>query len=532
MKNIIFIIIIPLFFISCDKAEIIIIFDNDVNLPSSIFDFNSSETIEFQKLGLKYDSLKSNNFILKKKGIPGSFDKTIPNPALFKAGLTDVIGGALKVRPVFDLQEINIFYRKIALAFGVSSTRVCSTMVTTKGRSTIPNLQNIVTLGCLPISDCDVIKTYLNSLGLGNICTVVCSNDIISPNPDRLIPISSPLSCTTTTQYRNLMNIDNLNNTPYDSIDGTHFSGINGRNANLIVVENSQPVDWLHYKFTDILRFRGREENLGFGSSMEHSTSTFGVLFAKDDTTFDCCVGVSREANLRKIVYTFIEGCGKTDAKATSHGALLKAINKSAQGDIMLLEYSLGSLPLELDLIDAKLILACTNILGVTVIEPIGNQDRGQNITSLKPYGFVYEGILVSSATTPTGSSVRYYVKSPEANYSNNNTDIDCFGLDEILTTNPRNSYAKYGLTSAAAAQIAGLALDIQGYCFSKTGCYLTPQEMKYLFRNTPSSLQVMYLKPPSAPRTSSSFTFNQVIPDAMNLKGAVDAKISSSVAL
>jgi hypothetical protein len=338
------------------------------------------------------------------------------------------------------------------------------------------------------------------------------------------------------------MNIDSLNNTPYDSIDGTHFSGINGRNANLIVVENSQPVVWVHPKFDSIRRFNGREENLSFGLSTQHSTWTFGVLFAKKNedsespTDFDCCVGVSREANLRKIVYLNIQGCGTSDRKATSHGALLKAINQSVQGDVLLLEYELAvggvGLPVELNPIDVNLISACTNIFGVTVIEPIGNS--GKNITrEPKPIDFDgYEGILVSSATIPTKSSGRYYVKSRNANYSDNDTDIDCFGLDDILTTNPSNSYAKYGSSSAAAAQIAGLALDMQGYYFSKTGCYLTPQQMKNLFRTTPSSLQVMFIPPIGAPARSRSFHFDQIIPDAMNLKMAVDALITSSAAL
>lgn len=525
MKNIILAIIIPFFFISCEKTEVILIFDKDVKLPSSIFDFAPSETKEFQELEVKYDSLKKIKPFTKKIGNPINLDKTIKNPFSLKAGLKDIIGGTLKIRPVFDLKDISIFYRKIDSEFTDSLVISCPSKFTAKSGSTTPKLHNIVTLGCLPLSDCEAIKMYLNNLGLGNIVTVLdCSDDTITPNNHKETPTIPILGCSTSIQYRNLMRINLLNNTPYDSIDGTHFSGINGRNANLIVVENSHPVDWTHAKFDDIQRFSRREESLSFGPSTQHSTWTFGVLFANEyvnpsnPSDFNCCVGVSREANLRKIVYMNVRGCGNTDRRATSHGALLKAINQSVQGDVLLLEYSLGGLPVELNLIDVNLISTCTNILGVTVVEPIGN--AGNDITSKKPRGFIYEGILVSSATLPTTASCGRYVKSRNANYSDNNTDIDCFGLDDILTTNPGNSYAKYGFSSAAAAQIAGLALDMQGYYFSKTGCYLTPQEMKRLFRTTPSSLKVKYIR--TTLRTTD-IDFDQVIPDAMNLKMAVD---------
>jgi hypothetical protein len=511
------------------KVEVSLVFDKSIVLPSSFFDLSEEEKNFYNQ------TLQDYKNIIPEQEIDEIFNYKERIIVLQKRIKTFFANQNISIQPMLDIYDTRKVYENISFV-KQSTVRNCSNMMTPKGENLRPNLNNAAALGCLTIRGCDSIKVFLNKLGLGAICTVNCTSvSRISKLKDNLNKIDDDfeISCDDSdfNDFKKIMKINDLQLKTFDW--GGKKWNFKGKNANLILVETSGKIDDKHFKFkgvnSDIWR---KQENLGFGEELNHATWTFGVLFANNEQSFirksltgkskkqevkNCISGISTDADVRKIVYYNGEDCGTRSKNL--YGALLKAIIDAKAGDVLLLEMMLaGGKPIELDDISEDIISICTNILGITVIEPIGEDGGGIDLDKAeyaRELPVEFGGIIVSSATKKNNK----YIRSQEANYSKNH--IDCFGLDNIQSTSTGNSFARYGLSSAAAAQIAGLALDMQSYYFSIKKCYLTPQQMKQMFK-TANGERVEH----RGKNGGLLFNFNSKIPNALNLKAKVDSLI------
>lgn len=484
-----------------ENSYIIIKFDDNLILPKNLIgedSLNYAEYIHQQKLYENLQISNDNDFRLQEPE-----DKF---RELLMTSLNQIFNEQVTIKPLFNRRDISNFYNKLLQPRQDSTIQIsCPNTISTSKLP--PNLsQFYVVPKCVSEIDARTFVAAINKLGFQLTARF---NDFQNPKRKKQMDDNAIQAIgrkETFFDFRKAMNIDLLN------------QSINGDSSNIVILEYAEEVDFTHQEFKDIQqRFGNRIEKLGTGGDLTHATNTFGLIFANPSQTngkslnakyANACKGIASKTNLKKVINYGNSYC---DTVPDIYNALLKAINSTKKGDILLLELVEGGLPLEYNPICHDLIQAATNLLSVVIIEPIGN--NGVNLDSVsnlvggavKPATF--EAILVGATNEN---------REPIANKSQN---ITCFAYgDKLLTThnNPKNSYSLFGETSGASAIIAGLACNMQGYCKQSTGCYLSPQEMKNLFRKTKKT------------NSNSVNGFKQhVIPDALQLISEVDSLIN-----
>jgi hypothetical protein len=490
-----------------ENAYIIIKFDDNINVPASISPTDSAAYQQYLDLQNDYKSLHhSNDMEFQFQELESSdYSKK------FNKNIASILSKKFNIFPLFNRALVKEYYNKFPKVNLDTASVVNGNCAKSTSQSLPPNLQNyFVITTCLLQSETELFVKKLNGLNLNfsaSFETVAAIDDReIQKKKKSLVSAKSKFF-----DFRKAMNINALN----------FKDSINGKNANIIIIENAQEIDFKHIKFSKIQqKFAQRKDNLGFGANPSHATNTFGLIFSDTDLPnintpniklATLCKGIASKTNLLKMIYYADYVCDKTP---DIYNAILKALVVATQGDIILFELSSGDYPIEFNPLCHQLILSASNNFGIIAIEPIGNNGKDLDNPKLKTLGgnkkpTDFAGILVGATDTLRGRTNNYSAK-----------DLTCFAYGEnLLTTHnaPANSYTQFGSTSGASAIIAGLACDMQGYYNEKTGCYLSPQDMKNLFRNTK--------------RTNSNTVkgFQQVIPDALQLKSEVDKLIARS---
>jgi hypothetical protein len=490
-----------------ENSYIIIKFDDDISIPQRIISADSAAYQQYLNLQNAYKNLHNfNDLAFQFQNV-----ESAAYTQKFTTGFAAILSKKFKIFPLFNTALIKQYYNKFSPINLDTANVVNGNCAKPASKSLPPNLQNyFVITTCLLQSDAELFVKKLNLLNL----KFSASFETIPSIDDRAIQEKKKPLLTAKDKFfdfRKAMNIDALN----------FRESINGKNANIVIIENAKEIDFSHFKFSKIQQnFAQRKDNLGFGANPTHATNTFGLIFA--DTDFPnintpniklatACKGIADKTNLLKMIYYSDYVCDKTP---DIYNALLKAIVEATQGDIILFELGSGDFPIEFNPLCHELVLSASNNFGIIVIEPIGNNGKDLDNPKLKILGGAkkpidFAGILVGATDT---------TRVQTNNYSA--THLTCFAYgDKLLTTHnaPANSYTLFGSTSGASAIIAGLACDMQGYYNQRTGCYLSPQDMKNLFRNTRRT------NSNTVTNSKTGKVFQQVIPDALQLKSEVD---------
>ncbi|MBT9316908.1 S8 family serine peptidase [Leptothoe spongobia] len=240
--------------------------------------------------------------------------------------------------------------------------------------------------------------------------------------------------------------------------------------------------------------------------AQKHGTSALGVIVAADDGLG--VVGIAPNSEPVEVASTY----NSTDSSITIADAIIAVLNRSAPGDVLLIEVQLanGTLPVEVDESVLCAILLASEC-GVIVIEPAGNGSRNLDdwptpqdkmfsgsatLRSLRR-GDVAGGFVDSKAIMVAAATFAMpYNRLPSTNYGSR---IDCFALGQRVTTTSNAPLSSplllyrldFADTSAASAIIAGAALVVQSlYATSITTsspARLLPNTMRqYLSDPTP----------------------------------------------
>jgi hypothetical protein len=223
-------------------------------------------------------------------------------------------------------------------------------------------------------------------------------------------------------------------------------------------------------------------------SEQDHGTSVAGILVAPDNGKG--IVGIVPAAQLvlvSKLRPSGLDNLG--DAIAVGAASLT-----AQQGDVLLIEEAEhfnsppgADIPAENDPAVFDAIRAAT-ALGITVIEPAGNGgvdlDNAPALFKLSPgnAGFAESGAIIvgGGETSPGGTQRRH----PRSTFG---ARVDCFapslGLRAPTTPAP-SSYTDFTGTSGASAVIAGTAAAVQAMSFAHTGQFLSPSDLRNLFRD------------------------------------------------
>jgi hypothetical protein len=224
-------------------------------------------------------------------------------------------------------------------------------------------------------------------------------------------------------------------------------------------------------------------------SGQDHGTAVAGILVAPDNGKG--IVGIVPAAQLVLVSKLRPSGFDNlADAVALAAASLTPQ-----QGDVLLIEEaehfnpSPGpDIPAEHDPAVLDAIEAAT-ALGITVIEPAGNGgvplDNTRALFRMNPSdpGFVDSGAIVvgGGQTSPGGTPERH----PRSTFG---ARVDCFALSLGLrapTTPAPSTYADFTGTSGASAVIAGTAAAVQAMSFAHTGQFLSPGDLRALFRDS-----------------------------------------------
>lgn len=467
----------------------IIKFRNDIVIRNN----DSLSTVDLDNLNKLYIQLYKNNFVEN----PNS--KThVSNVISF---LNNIRLDNKKFSLLFEPQNIEKFYVKVNDRFN----NIENSNIDLKKTFCIPDvLQNVFYIDtCIRQEDCLVLaqKFNKNFEPFSELkCSSITNNDL-RPREDDITnnPNSSYFN------YRQKMRIDSLN-----------FLGINGKNANLVIIEKSLPIK-NHPNLIpsrELFDLSRRVMMGGVVDSKIHATQTAGIIFSKPKGNYKL-TGVSNEAILKKTILFGTKVCRTVEYEKNDYfNAILSGITNAGEGDILLIEFSLEDGPVENDAIINNLFGIATNCFGTTIIEPIGNcSNKSCSLDKLKFEEFTpcnYNGILVGGAIE---SFRNKYVFDSTVIYSIKH--LTCFGFSKNLqTTTVNNEYTNFGGSSGASAIIAGLAACMQGYYFNK-------KDKKYLNVKYLTNAQIK-----EALRYAKGLPvsgFQQKIPNAMELIKYID---------
>ncbi|WP_428660715.1 hypothetical protein [Runella sp.] len=212
--------------------------------------------------------------------------------------------------------------------------------------------------------------------------------------------------------------------------------------------------------------------------TFNHSDKTLGVFWAAQSNPY-CCTGCSNgiapKGKLRTFFCTNDIDCNpsSSDSNFSISRALLRTLLLSQAGDILLFEFDDSNNIIESQPQIQELIQIATGCLGIIVIEPAGNGDRPINIAT-------DSGAIVVGAAYKDGTN-NYFI-FPGTNYGNR---VDVYSLTNFKSIVTKQGVCqRYSCTSGAAAVIAAMAVSFQSQYFKRKQKYLTPFQMRDLFRN------------------------------------------------
>lgn len=216
----------------------------------------------------------------------------------------------------------------------------------------------------------------------------------------------------------------------------------------------------------------------GPGAAQDHGTSVLGIVCAVDNAID--ALGIVPNVNNVKLA-----------AHNGSIPDIVNAITFIASpanhefGDILLIEAQhVGGLPVETDpAVYATVVTAVGNDL--IVVEPGGDSGTDLNFYTDGLGDFIYNGdrpdsgaIIVSAATSTTPHT--HIVNSVHGNR------VDCYAWGENVTTLNTTTYGgTFSGTSAAAAIVAGAAVNLQAMMKSEFGFKLGPGDIINLLKTT-----------------------------------------------
>lgn len=213
--------------------------------------------------------------------------------------------------------------------------------------------------------------------------------------------------------------------------------------------------------------------------TFNHSDKTLGVFWA-DKTNSNCCIGCNNgivpKGKLKTFFCTNDIDCNPSsyDENFSISRALLRTLLLSQTGDILLFEFDDSNNIIESQPQIQELIQIATKCLGIVVIEPAGNGGRPINIAT-------DSGAIVVGAAYKDGTN-NYFI-FPGTNYGNR---VDVYSLTNFKSiVTKQGACQRYSCTSGAAAIIAAMAVSLQSQYFKSKHSYLTPFQMRDLFRNT-----------------------------------------------
>ncbi|RDB03416.1 hypothetical protein [Runella aurantiaca] len=210
-------------------------------------------------------------------------------------------------------------------------------------------------------------------------------------------------------------------------------------------------------------------------SREKHADKTLGVFWANQSLA-GCCgtrFGIVPDSKLRTFYSINDNLChiSPSDSNISVSRALMQTLLVSNPGDIVLLEYDIYGQVAESVPEIQELIHIATHCLGVTVIEPAGNGNKHISVTE-------DSGAIVVGAAYKAPSG---YTIFPNTNYGKR---IDVYSLTNFKSIVPEQDMCgRYSCTSAASAVIAAMAVSLQSQYFKKNRKYLTPYQMRDLFR-------------------------------------------------
>ncbi len=211
-------------------------------------------------------------------------------------------------------------------------------------------------------------------------------------------------------------------------------------------------------------------------SFFSHGTKVLGIVLAVHNTVG--IRGIAHGATPVKLVSEW-----RTASTRDVADAILFAANLLSFGDVLLLEYQTDlSFPgeVELDVFDA---IRLSTALGVVVVEAAGNGQHDLDVEAphLKKGGSGLQDSLAILVAGAKGHALKRH------NLSNYGTRIDCFAAGDGVTTTgdpgganvPAAYDEDFGITSAAAAIVAGLAAVLQGLAEQNRGFRFSPPQVR-----------------------------------------------------
>jgi hypothetical protein len=221
----------------------------------------------------------------------------------------------------------------------------------------------------------------------------------------------------------------------------------------------------------------------GITGHEDHGQQTLGVLLASHVVSSrPDRAGVVPDLRLRRLVNIYMNPVAPDSGYPHPEAAVLKAIAYSEPGDILLIEHTVDDdMPVESQPAFQLLLLAATNCLGITVIEPAGNNEN-RDMAPAAWLGLDSGAVLVGGAiANSSGPPFRNGWNYSLARISQQRF---CFGPAPIgsIFKNTSGVSQSFSRTSAASAVIAGVACQIQSiYASHKPGHFLTPARLRAL---------------------------------------------------
>jgi hypothetical protein len=270
-------------------------------------------------------------------------------------------------------------------------------------------------------------------------------------------------------------------------------------------------------------------------TSIPHGTMDLGIVLGRDDGPG--IVGLAPAANFLGCVSPDGTAVPSPDASATKKdfvNALLGALAVLEFGDVLLIEMEAAvakffdGYPVEVHApwMDAIRIAAGN---GIVVIEPAGNDENDlDHLERSAPTGFEPQysitpgtsafldsgAILVGACqqATVTVGGVAGHERAAGTSFG---ARVDCCAWGEqVRTSQPPNGFGDHNGTSAASAQIAGVALLIQQAAVTRLGHRLNPATLRALLGDLANGTPVFH----AGRKLSESNWESRPVPDVAKL--------------
>jgi hypothetical protein len=249
-------------------------------------------------------------------------------------------------------------------------------------------------------------------------------------------------------------------------------------------------------------------------TSIAHGTMDLGIVLGRDDGPG--IVGLAPAANFLGCVSPDGTAVPSPDSSATKKdfvNALVGALAVLEYGDVLLIELEAAvakffdGYPVEIHAPWMDAILLASGA-GIVVIEPAGNDDNDlDHLERSAPLGFepqysitpnapafLDSGAILVGACQQATVQVGGVVGHERAAGTSFGARIDCCAWGEQVRTAHPDGFGDHNGTSAASAQIAGVALLIQQAAVDRLGHRLSPTTLRALLGNLANGTPVFHV--------------------------------------